>query len=456
MTQSVTLRAARRVALLVSTCVLGGLLHPAGGLAGPQPTAVPSAASADAIRFRTEMGLAADRETVESLAATRPLSPAFGIPLTSEEEAILVERLRIQSQLNAVRSYARTERATWGGLWLSYPIGATVGHATTVNMAMTKVPAGLDAAALSALLPEGADMVTHEARFTLDELEALHSVIAKEVDFFKAIGTEIYSASTDVRTNVVEIVVATLSADIDRAIRARFPEGMVRPIVGGPVLPDACIRTNCGPPWRGGIRITRAGPASCTSGFVAVKGSSYAVLTAGHCGTATWRQGSTSGTIIGTTSENYWVNMTDADVQVIPFTPATERDDDYLTGNVLCNPCAMADVRIAECKCDEIGQIVRNSGAFTGTTAPATLVHTSVTHFYMGNTYIRQRRATYPRALGDSGGPVTTGSGSPVVWDVAVGLHSDFQVISGTQYAIYSHIAEIKEISGWSVYTTGD
>lgn len=149
MTQTVAMRAATRVAALVSVCVLGGLVLPAGGLVGPQPAAALSPESADAVRFRTEMGFAADRETVERLAATSQPSPIFGIPLTSEEEALLTERLRIQSELAAVRAYATTKRATWGGLWLSYPVGATVAHASSVNIATTKVPDGPETAALS-------------------------------------------------------------------------------------------------------------------------------------------------------------------------------------------------------------------------------------------------------------------------------------------------------------------
>ncbi len=60
-------------------------------------------------------------------------------------------------------------------------------------------------------------------------------------------------------------------------------------------------------------------------------------------------------------------------------------------------------------------------------------------------TLIRQRRATYSRMPGDSGGPVTGAA------NTAVGSHTHFKTISGVQYAIYPHIWEMENITGWDV-----
>ncbi len=60
-----------------------------------------------------------------------------------------------------------------------------------------------------------------------------------------------------------------------------------------------------------------------------------------------------------------------------------------------------------------------------------------------------QRRATYVRTGGDSGGPVFTTIGS-----VAAGSHVHFQTFTGdpVTYPIYSHVWEMSTLSGYSVY----
>lgn len=63
-----------------------------------------------------------------------------------------------------------------------------------------------------------------------------------------------------------------------------------------------------------------------------------------------------------------------------------------------------------------------------------------------GEVLFHMRRAAYTRMSGDSGGPVTAAA------NTAAGSHTHYEVISGTQYAVYQHIWDMVQITGWPVY----
>lgn len=454
--------------MLVSTLVLG--VAPVSGLSESAETAeserarprgveigpISSEDLAEAIRFRKELGLESDFDFVQQLAWSTTQSAVFGLPLTPEEEALLLKRGAIQDDLGPVRAYRDSNRATWGGMWLTYPKGGTLDHAVTLNVAITRgVP--VDDSILAKVVPEGADLLIHEAQFSEDDLDKVHENIAKDLGFFRSIGTEFYSADTALSDNSVVITVSRLSSGIETAIRSRFGPGIVRVREGGPAQPDACSRTNCGPPWRAGLKIYRSGGGNyCTSNFVAryYAGVWFNVIwTSGHCLNGTWKLGSSSGATIGTTTNNYFVNNSDSDVQVIPIS-SSSADDDYLDGTASCAECYQRDVRATQgINGDVVGGMIQNNGAFSGQKR-GTITSTNVTFSDLGLTLLRQRRATYTRQSGDSGGPVVALSGG--AYDVAAGSHTHFQTIGGTQYAIYSHVAEMEQITGQTVYTTGD
>ncbi len=65
---------------------------------------------------------------------------------------------------------------------------------------------------------------------------------------------------------------------------------------------------------------------------------------------------------------------------------------------------------------------------------------------YLGVHLVRMRRGTYSRMSGDSGGPVTQ------LTEEAIGSHTHYVTISGVQYAMYSHVWEMEQASGYSIY----
>lgn len=234
----------------------------------------------------------------------------------------------------------------------------------------------------------------------------------------------------------------------------RYGHDRVRVLTSGDVQADVCTRSNCGPPWRGGLKIVKVGNFSCTSGFVVRKnlaggGHTYGLWTAGHCGTASWRQGSTSGVLIGTTSENHFVNNSTADVQVIPIN-ASNKTNTIIDDTAGCNPCTLRGFTGSAQQAgnaDEFGDVVCSNGYVTGKSC-GTIASIDVDAFpYLGNNLFNQRRATYGRNAGDSGGPVYTTVGSK-----AAGSHVHFLQIGSTKYPIYSHVFEMSVRTNYFVW----
>jgi hypothetical protein len=63
-------------------------------------------------------------------------------------------------------------------------------------------------------------------------------------------------------------------------------------------------------------------------------------------------------------------------------------------------------------------------------------------------TLVRMRTATYSRQNGDSGGPVVNN------YFTAAGSHTHYDTVNGVVYAVYSHVWEMEQVTGFIVYTT--
>ena len=175
------------------------------------------------------------------------------------------------------------------------------------------------------------------------------------------------------------------------------------------------------------------------------------IWTAGHCGTATWRQGSINGQTIGTTlaGSNEFVDGSTADVQIISI-PASQKTNKYIADTDSCNPCntpSMTGTPVQQpFNGDEPGDSVCNNGAFTGRSC-GVIQSVNLDNFvYLGVDLWNQRRATYVRKAGDSGGPVVASIGLD-----AAGSHSHYQVVSGVNRPVYSHVWEMS-LSGFYVW----
>jgi hypothetical protein len=431
--------------------------------AGEAVAAVPSTDwfVEDAKRFRREQGFSQDEGLIRSLlvATSEPRDEEFGTPLTDAEAALMHRRADIQVELQGVRDYGQAHPAAWGGLWLTAPTGSTLEHAIAVNVGIVGDPAA-HRKAIEALLPDGADLTIHQVKYTHQQLTDAHEPLRQDAfTWFPDRGIQLNSVDTNTIDNRLDVYVSTLSPTIDAAIKGRYGGDMVRVFTGGEMHPDACTRLDCGPPWKGGVKIVRVHADGtenwCTLGFIVRKsvsgGYAYAAWTAGHCGTGTWRQGTRSGDVIG---KSTWKNGSPsyADVQLIPIA-AANRSNKIIDDTANCSGCTLRPFTGAAQQGfngDDLGDTVCNNGYATGHTC-GVIRSTNVDNFeYPSGTILsNQRRATYVRAGGDSGGPVFTTKGS-----VAAGSHVHYQTFSGDpyKYPVYSHVFEMSVLSQYYVY----
>ena len=111
-----------------------------------------------------------------------------------------------------------------------------------------------------------------------------------------------FSFSGDPRTGRFTL---TVERSVSESVDERLSSGVIQvdtsavdivlvDDVGGD---DACSRTACDPPLRGGLRIIETAGYGCSTGFnVQLSSGSKYVLTSGHCRSSTWKH---NGTVIG-------------------------------------------------------------------------------------------------------------------------------------------------------------
>lgn len=306
------------------------------------------------------------------------------------------------------------------------------------------------------MVPANATLQLQAVPFSGRQLHDVRMKLRADENWFEsALGTRLYMTETDVFHNQVVIYVADITPGTVQAIEQRFGLGKVRvdKVEGGGR--DACTRTNCGPPWVGAVNIYRTVAGNeCTLGLIVRKGttSTYGIWTAGHCGSGTWKQGGSTGTTIGTTvpGSNRSVDGSTADVQIIAI-PASQKTNRYIADTATCNPCntpAFTGSQVQQpYNGDEPGDSVCNNGVVTGRSCgiiQSTDVDTL--EYPAGIHLLNQRRATYTRNSGDSGGPVVASIGLD-----AAGSHVHYMMVAGYKRPIYSHVWEMS-LSGYYVW----
>jgi len=415
----------------------------------------PNVAVSDAVRVRAELGLSTDLGGIGSLLADSTADRRLGTPLAPAESRLMEARATIQRALQPMRDRLALSAESFAGHWLSYPTGGTIDNALTVNV---NVVAGKESAAsdLSALVPKNATLQLHTVPYSWSQLEAVRMALREDEGWFpSALGTRLRATETDVINNEVVVYVTDASPGSARAIEQHFGLGKVRVETYEGGGDDACTRTNCGPPWVGGVKIYRVSAGNtCTLGFIVKKGSTstYGIWTAGHCGTGTWKQGSSTGTTIGTTiaGSNRSVDGSTADIQIIGI-PASQKTPKYIADTASCNPCntpAFSGSQVQQpFNGDEVGDSVCNDGYVTGHSC-GVIQSTNIDNFpYPAGIHLfNQRRATYVRNPGDSGGGVVAAIGLD-----AAGSHVHYQIVSGVNRPIYSHVWEMS-LSGFYVW----
>jgi hypothetical protein len=151
------------------------------------------------------------------------------------------------------------------------------------------------------------------------ELNALSSAVAQDLSQLTAAGLQLSSWAENPSTGMVDISLATLNPDISLAQADNTVSSIVSPAVrivdtnAGPVTLNAS-RYNDTQPYFGGDNI-QSRTEECTDGFEVQIGATPVMLSAGHCGSATWNNGTTSNEIGVTGQLHFGDNV--HDVQTI-------------------------------------------------------------------------------------------------------------------------------------------
>ena len=355
-------------------------------------------ATARDFEFRAEFGLTIDPTAVAAAVAAGPVSQNWGVALTEAEEADLAERVRIQEELPAVRD-ALMAVPGFGGLQIDQQAGGSV------EIFATAASAGRIGALASSIAPRGARLRVRVVPNSLASLQKVKDDVRAELVNKTAAGRRINTIRIELERSVVVVGVdrSTFAATVEN-LSDRFRGQPVEFEPAEPLEAAACSRSSCSP-LRAGLVIGIAG-AACTSSFVALAGTNYVLLTAGHCG-AFGNTVTHNGVSIGKVTKSAFKDGALADAMMIDIDNAKKSNFVYVTSGEPSRPITS---RMA-LNGDVVGSAVCGSGIKTGFFC-GSVTNTDIdgqdakTHNVIRNLQI----CTVDVRSGDSGGPMFYGN----------------------------------------------
>ncbi len=185
--------------------------------------------------------------------------------------------------------------------------------ATGVEISVTgKVPAALVGAVRAArtgVKVQNVPVSYRRVPFSQTQLLATATDLRIKATMLRHRGIDLAAWGPDVATDTVLIHLRKFSAANARLLTDMYKSRVTVATSDTPVEPAS--RSNDTAPWYGGDQINRSG-VYCTSWFSTYSGSSSYNLTAGHCGSGTWKVGSTTQ---GTSSGVSWSEGGSTDAQ---------------------------------------------------------------------------------------------------------------------------------------------
>jgi hypothetical protein len=318
---------------------------------------------------------------------------------------------QLDDTLNVVAQQAADDL----GLLLSAPLIQTLVSQSLLGMAV--VPSGLEvslaspAPALLSFIPSTVDGVPVSVREVTQSATTLNTVadsIQNDYGTWQSQGVTIGAFGPDYATDKVVVYLQEYNPDAAASIVNAYGAGNVT-VSPTPLTVQPASRTNDTAPWYGGDRINRvssSGTTLCTSFFpMALKSNGAAEsLTAGHCGSGTWREGLGSAAYGSTTTVHFGNTSTDA--ELIPVSS----DAQYMW----VDPTFTTRTITAYATTDAVNGVIATDGATTGEVGGVIIEQTGVRVCYLnqcttGQVYACQRNGTTAIQEGDSGGPVITG-----------------------------------------------
>lgn len=278
-----------------------------------------------------------------------------------------------------------------------------------------------------------------EARRGEAELNRLVKQISGDIPTLVEQGIDVRTVGVDVKRNRVTVGVMGLSPSEPRSLAARYGEAVV---ARGVRAVRRASRGNSYPPLKGGLTIdSPQGLTSyrCTSAFVAQSGSTYSLLTAGHCGPVNsgWLH---NVFFIGTMTRNVFYNGSSADAGRIQIR-STDRSNLVFISNSNMRP--IRGTNFADVVGGSICMSANSSGYVCGSIADTN----ETIRYADGVTLYNQRLSSFGTIAGDSGGPIFSGN-------TAHGVVSGYvQYSNGDRDGIYSHVSHVQSQLGVSITT---
>ncbi|HYN50804.1 MAG TPA: hypothetical protein VES62_07745 [Thermoleophilaceae bacterium] len=389
----------------------------------PTVSAVDAEALADAIRFRAEFGFDADPAHIAAVSSDPQVSRRYSVALSPVEAAEMERRLKIEDNLEPLNELLWSS-AGFGGAY----IDQAAGHVIVIGF--TAAAAAHDSSVRN-VLPDGARFRLREVKHSEDELRRLQAQVDADDSWLAALGTHALEIPVNPKTNTVGIGLTRLDDTIRAAMNARYGEDRISLYQTSNSLTHCFNRNHCHDPLRAGLQLYDAG---CSTGFGVYSGSSYYLVTAGHCYISGHTYQHPDGTNLGPMlyQSFYWNSSFDGGV--IPI-PTAQRYSRIWATNASWYPVFSVQTPSQEF----VGQFVCLSGRMRpdqgscGTIQaigfPFDACHnpqcTAWTHL------LNQRSGNYPIAVGDSGG---------AIWgsNKAMGIQSS---MNQQGLGIYGHIS---------------
>lgn len=231
----------------------------------------------EAVRFRNDFGLRADRDFVAAtFADSRFDASAYSVPLTDAEVEDLADRARVREDFQPLLE-AAIKDPTYAGAYIDQQRGGRPVLLSSSPDALT-----------GALRRHPSSQVAHDVvgvTYTLDELLAVQEAIEGDAVELARVGIELISVGINVPENRVVVGVTSPSAATEAHLASFGPA--IRVQEDHPSTFDACANMTSCWPMKGGLRIRLVSnpPSICTAGFNVRKTNTGAIgtVTAGHC-----------------------------------------------------------------------------------------------------------------------------------------------------------------------------
>lgn len=308
---------------------------------------------------------------------------------------------------------------------------------------------------------------------TYAELNAISQRVARDINWLVDHGVAVSSFGPDVVANAVVIRVPVVTDSITAAVTTRYVGAPVQ-VAAGPSFRTMGSSDTQAPPMMGGLLMWRcadnafacSSATSCSAAFIINSGGSsptYAILSAGHCGSGTWLQGSpyTLGDYtVGTTATAYFDSGGDA--EVIPLTVQADGSHSpfvYISTTSCGFNCTSHNLRIISGyeQATNVGEVTcesrSNQQEQDEVCGSVTQSQQCVTEEPSNLLICHQIFADFPSMFGDSGGPFYQPQAGGYSTAQGVTSSSDLQTLT-TYTQIVDALAAISNAGGgtWSIY----